>query len=394
MLQIERQDLGKSTLKITVKIPSDLMRGYFSRTYNALAPQVEVKGFRKGMAPKALTISAIGENRLAQEIIDIALQETYIAALKQENITPISAPKVNIKMLKDLMVDSAELEYEAEIAIMPEVKLGDYKKIKTKKPEKIDVKKEEIEQVLSHLQRQHADFREIDRATIKGDRVEIDFVGTERGVILENLSSKNYPIIIGSGVIVPEFEENLVGLKKGDEKEFDLMMGQGGANSEKKKVHFKVNVLDTKEVILPDLDDMFAQKFQKPTIAELMLAVSEDVSKQKELAQKQSREAEAIEALAKMAKVEIPEILIDQETHRMIDELKSRSQMMNMPFEQYLAQLKKTEEDLHKDFHEQAEKTVRIGLALGEVAKKEKMDIKDKEVGKKVVEKLLEYAQK
>lgn len=393
MLEITRQDLGKATVKLDIKISSDLMKDFFTRAYNTLAPSVEVKGFRKGNAPQKLTIAAIGENRLAQEIIDLALQETYLEALKKENLNPIASPKINIKMLKDLTTDTAELQYEAEIAVMPEVKVGDYQKIKIKSKKNPDFKvaEAEIEKVLSHLQRQNAEFKDINRATKQGDRVEIDFTGTERGVILENLSSKNYPIIIGSGVIVPEFEENLVGLNKGGEKEFDLEMGP---ENDKKKVHFKVNVLDTKEVILPELNDSFSQKFQKNTLAELKKAISEDIQKQKEIVHHQTQEGEVIDELIKITKAAIPDVLVEQEIHRMIEDLKNRAQMINIPFEQYLVQLKKTEEDLHKDFHDQAEKTVKVGLALGEIAKAEKLDIKDPEVGKKVIAKLLEYALK
>lgn len=392
MLEIKKENLAKSKIKLTIKIPSELMRGYFAKIYNQMASTVEVKGFRKGHAPRPMTISAIGENKLSQEIINLALTETYGTALKQENIVPIAPPRINVKMLKDLTVDTAELEYEAEVDLLPEVKIGDYKKLKLKtQNEKQEVKPEEVEQVLSHLQRQHATFAEKEGAAEVGDRLEMDFEGTERGVVLENLTSKNYPVILGSKVLIPEFEEKIVGLKKGDEKEFDAKVGP---DKDKKTIHFKVKILDVQKVNLPALDNELAKKFGKNTIKELEKAVGEDILKQKEAQEKRDQENQVVEQLLKISSLDVPESLVEQETHRMIDELKNRIGMMNMPFEQYLAQIKKTESDLHTDFKEQAEKTVKIGLILGEIAKLEKMDLKDEQVGRKVMEKLLSWAQK
>lgn len=389
MLNIKRENLSGCRIKLTVNIPSELMRGYFATVYNKLAAGVEVKGFRKGKAPKNLTISAIGENRLVSEIIDLALQETYGQALKQEKVIPVAAPKVNIKKMADITADTAELEYEAEVDLLPEVKVGDYKKIKIKrqKDKEIKVSQDEIEQVFSHLQRQHASFNDITREVKEGDRVIIDFEGKERGVVLENLSSKNYPVILGSKALIPEFEKKVEGMKKGEEQDFKLKIKD-------KEIDFHVKMLNTQEVILPKKDDELAKKFGKNTISELTKAIEEDVLKQKELQEKQNQENQLVEELLKIVKVEIPESLIDQESNRMVDQLKQRTEMAQIPFEKYLEQIKKTEEELKKDFRPQAEKTVKVGLTLGEIGKLEKIDLSKEDAGKKVMEKLLSIAQK
>lgn len=391
MIEVKRENLSKSKVKLTVKVPSELMKTYFEKVYADLSPNVEVKGFRKGHAPKPLTISAIGENKFSQEIINLSLNETYGAALKQENILPIAPPQINIKMLKDLMNENAELEYEAEVELLPEVVIGDYKKIKIKKAAEVKVEKSEIDQVLKHLQQQHASFEDKDGKAEDGDRIEMDFEGTERGVVLDNLSSKNYPAILGSKVLIPEFEKEVIGLKKGDEKEFDCELGK---EKNKKKVHFKVNILGVQKVDSPELNDEFAGKFQQETLAKLTKAIEQDIIDQKKIAARREQEGEVAEALLKLSKLEVPEVLIEQETHRMIDEMRSRTEMMGLPFEQYLIQLKKTEADMHKEFHEQAEKTVKVGLIMGEIAKAEKLDLKAADAGKQVMEKLLSYAQK
>lgn len=392
-MEIKKEVLPKSKVKLTIKLAPAEMRTYFSRVYNRLSPQIEVKGFRPGQAPKSMVISAIGENRLQSEIVDEALKESYVQTLKKENLIPVAPPRVNLKMMKDLLADTAELEYEAEIDLLPEVKIGEYKKIKIKhKKEKAEANKDEINQVLSHLGRGQAQFKDIDRPLKSGDRAEINFEAFDKGVKIENLSSKNYPVILGSKVLIPEFEEKIVGLKKGDKKEFKLKLSPS-AKEEKKELNFKVEILLTQEVILPKFDDEFAKKYQKKTMAELKKAVSEDIIKQKENEEKKKVENEMLEQLLKITKVEVPESLIEQEVERQVNEIRSRvSTMGGLTFEQYLSNLKKTEQEFKEGLKPQAEKTIKIGLALGEIIKKEGMDSKDKEAGHKALDILIANA--
>ena len=401
------EKLPKSKVKLTVEVPQEMIRIYFTRVYNKMAPLAEVKGFRPGKAPRHLTISAIGENKLTSEILNMALSETYGEAIKKEDILPIASPKINIKKIADLTTDNAQLEYEAEIDVLPEAKIGDYKKLRIVNPQiytkneelRIKVTKDEIDQILSHLRRQHATFKEVDRPAKLGDRIEMDFEGSERGVVLENLTSKNYPVILGSKSLIPEFEKKLVGMKKSGEKEFDVELGPAKSDDSgagKKLVHFKVKMHQVQEVILPALDDELAKKFQQKNLDNLKKTIEADIIKQKEITKKQKQEQELVEELLKISEVEVPESLIEQEVNRMIEQLKSRAQTAGIPFEKYLENLKKTEDEFKKDLAPQAEKTVKIGLIIGEIAKKEektwKIDLKEQDAGKKVMEKLLDLA--
>ncbi|KKQ17962.1 MAG: Trigger factor [Berkelbacteria bacterium GW2011_GWA1_36_9] len=394
-MEIKKENLEKSKIKLTIKVSSPEMRGFFSLAYNKLAPSVEVKGFRKGAAPRALTISAIGENRLNSEILDLALKETYSTALKKENILPVAQPKVNIKVLKDLTVDTAELEYELEVDVLPEVKIGDYKKIKIKeKPDKeIKVTDEEVDQVLSHLLRQKATFTDIDSPLKIGDRAEINFSGFEKGVQIENLSSQHYPVILGSGTIIPDFEKKLTGLKKGDKKEFMVELADPkDPKNLKKPIDFKVEILETQEVILPKLDDAFAKDFQKNSLEDLKKAISEDIILQKKEVQRKNLENHVLEELLKITTIEIPESLIEQENDRQINDIRSKVAPMGMTFEKYLENLKKSEAEFRQELIPQSERMIKIGLALGEIVKAEEIDSKDKDAGKIALDKLLKYA--
>lgn len=403
MLKVTKETLPKSKIKLTVSVPPALMQGFFSTVYEKLSKNIEVKGFRPGKAPKNLTIMQIGEGRLNEEILNTALQETYGQALKQEKILPVAPPKINITKMADLTTDNAVLEYVAEVDLMPKVEVGDYKKIKLAKlKEDYKVSSEELDQVLSHLKRQHASFTEISRPAKIDDRMEIDFEGFDKGVRLDNFSSKNYPIILGSKSLLPEFEEKLIGLKKGDGRDFEIEVktkGEVGTDAkvgkaDMKKIKFNVKVLTLQEVQMPKEDDDFAKKFEKNTMDELKKAISEDIVKQKGIAENQKQENELMDELLKISKIEIPDSLVDQELDQMIERMKTQTQTMGMPFEKYLEQIKKSEEELRKDMSAQAEKTVKTGLILGEVGKQEKIDLKDKESVKKIIEKVLSFTNK
>ncbi|MBM2820429.1 MAG: tig, trigger factor, trigger factor [Candidatus Berkelbacteria bacterium] len=396
-MEIKKEVLPKSKVKLVIKVSSAEMRGFFARVYNKLAPQITVKGFRPGMAPKSMTVGAIGESRLQSEIMDLALQETYTQALQKENLIPIAPPKINIKLLKDLTVDTAELEYEAEIDLLPDIKLGDYKKIKISAEGRSssgqEVNNDEIDQVLSHLGRSRAQFKDKTEPAKEGDRVEMNFEGFDKGVQLENFTSKNYPVILGSKTLIPEFEAKLIGLKKGDKKEFkvDVLLPN---EKTKKLIEFKVEILQVQEVILPKMDDSFAKTYQKDTLDDLKKAVKEDIIKQKQTQDQRNLENEILEELLKITQVEISDSLINQEVDRQIHDIGHRLEPMGMTFEKYLESLKKTEEEFRKSLKSQAEKTIKIGLALGEIVKQEKIDSKDKEAGHKALEKLISYATK
>lgn len=393
MLNVKKEKFPKSKVKLTVTLPKEVMVDYFTKVYEKMASNVNIKGFRPGKAPKHLTIMEIGESRINSEIIDMALSDSYGKVLKQEDLVPVGPPKVEIKKMVDLTTDEAVLEYEAEVDVLPEVKLGDYKKIKIKKSEdsKLKITKDELDQVYSHLQRQHAQFKDIERPAKEGDRVEMDFEGTERGVILENLTSKNYPVVLGSKVLIPEFEKEVEGMKVGDEKEFDVEVGK---DKGKKKVHFKVKMNLVQDVILPELNDELAAKFSQKSLEDLKKVVEADVMDQKKLAQKQNKENEVIEQLLKITEIEVPESLVEQESQRMIDQLRSRTESMGLPFDKYLESMGKNEEELVKSMAEQATKTVKVGLTLGEIGKQEKIDLSKEDSGAKVIEKLVEYATK
>ncbi len=390
------EKLPKSRIKLTIEVPASETKKYFDQAYEKLAPTVTLKGFRAGKAPRAMTLEAIGVGRLEQQALDFALPVTYTEALKEAKINPIQTPAIAIKQFgpdKDFI-------YTAEADVMPEIQLGEYKKIKVKDTRKKEVAtKEEIDKIIERLKFQNAQFKDIDRPLKKGDKAEISFEGFEKNVKLDALCGKNQPIIIGSGALIPGFEDKLIGAKKGEKIEFDLDVPNVKDKKLVKKAHFVVKIDNSQEVIMPEVDDKFAKNFGHDKLEKLTDAIGKSIVAEKEAKDKAELENEIFTKLVKVSKVEIPEVLIDDEINRRIASIQAQT---GPGFNKFLEQMKKTVADLRNDLRAESEKTVTIGLLLGQVAREEnlapKTPLKDQkeqmEVTRKTIDKLIEYATK
>jgi trigger factor len=390
------EKLPKSRVKLTIEVPQSDMVKHFEEAYKELAPTVDIKGFRPGFAPKSLTLEAIGFGRYQQAVLDKALPVSYTDAIKENKIYPIHTPAVAIKQFGE----GKDFIFEAEVDIIPQIKLADYKKIKVKDTrKKQEAKKEEIEKILKNLQYKEAKFNPINRAIKKGDWVEIDYEGAVDKVKQENLASKNYPLIVGENTLLAGFEENLIGLKKNDKKEFDLEVPSVQDRKKTKRAHFIVKINEVKETILPELNNEFVKKFGHDTLDKLKTAIEESVIKEKEMKDLQVLENEILNKIVEKSAMEVPESLIDQEINRRISQIQAQT---GPGFESFLQKIKKTMADLRNDLRKDAEKSIKIGLILGEIAKAEnlapKHPVKDQkeqmEITRKTLDKLINYATK
>ena len=387
-MKITRINLPKSRVKLTIEVPSDRTDKYFDDAYKKLAPAVEIKGFRAGQAPRAMTLESIGFGRYSQTAMDIALPETYYEAIQKEKIIPVQPPAVSVKEFSE----GKPLIYEAEVDIVPMIKLCEYNKIKVKyqKP-KLDVKKEELDKIFERLRYQAGIYNNVERAAKNGDRVEIDFEGLVDNVRQDNLTSKNHPLILGEGTLIPGFEKELIGMKKGDEKEFDIDVPHKTERGMKKKAHFKTKMLEVKEVILPELGNDFAKKFGHDDMEKLTKAIEEKLLEEKKINDKQILEKEVLGQVVSKCELEIPESLIEQETMRRISQIQSQ---MGQGFTKYLESIKKSMEDLKKDLRSSAIESAKTGLIIGEIAKSEgflKSNIKDQKAHEEVIRKTVDF---
>ncbi|MDO8513662.1 MAG: trigger factor [bacterium] len=382
--------LPKSRINLTIEIDKSEMEKYFDQAFDELAPSVSVKGFRPGKAPRNIITNQLGEGRIKAEAVDKALTDTYIKGLKEHDMISVGPPKIDIKS------DTDGLVYSAEADVWPEAKVGDYIKLKVKKPAEEPVKEEEIDRLISYLVRQKSELKDIGRPAKNEDWVLIDFEGKVGGVVQENMVSKNHPVILGSKTLIPGFEEKLEGMKGGDEETFDITFPKDYQEKSiaGKKAEFKVKVHQVKEVIKPEVTDIFAKDFGHNSVAELRKAISESLKKEKEVQRKQLTENMVLDKLLTVAKMELPDALVEQDLDRIFHNLEHEAKNYGLTLEQYLLSMKKTQEELRKEWRGQAERNVKIGVALSEVVKREGMDSKDEKVTEKVVEKLVEYMTK
>ncbi len=385
-MKVKLQKLPKSRVKLEIEVPAKDVEKYFEDAYKKLADQVEIQGFRKGKAPKMMVIDKVGQARYNSEALDMAMPQFYVQALHENKIIPISQPAISVEQFGE----TKDLKFIAQVDVLPKVDLGDYRKLKIKyqKP-KIEVKPEEVEKVLKRLQYQAAKYTDSSELAKKGNKIEIEFEGKIKNVKSDKHSSKAFPLILGEGIMMAGFEEKLEGMKKDDEKEFKLKV-KGD------EVNFKVKMLDVKKVDLPVVDDQFVSRFGRKSVLDLKSAIGKGIMQEKEMKDRQELEKKIFDELLKKAKMEIPESLVNQEIARKIQQIQKQA---GPGFNQFLEKSGKTIADLQKDMRPSAERSVQIGLILGEVSKdlglvkqKPKTQEEQKQIVKKTIDKLIEFA--
>jgi len=394
-MKISKENLKKSRVKFTLEVEPKELVGYFRTTYEKLAKDVKIDGFRAGKAPYKMIEGVVGYNRLLGEGLDEAINMSYRLAIGQEKIYPVSTPKVEIKKSPGFSLDETaivdSLVFEIEVDVMPQVELKDFSKAKIKPVEKRKAEDKEVEKILNQLMKQKATFKNRDNKILKGDRVDITYDGYIKNVKIDRMCSKNHPLIIGEGTLIPGFEDQLIGMKKGEKKSFEIKFPKDYHDKEiaGNLAKFEVTLNDAKEVVMPKLDKDFAKQFGHPSIEKLKTEIKKSLEKEIEKEYKDKVETAVLEKMLEYIKTELPEGLIEQEVERIFSAYKNQIEQYGVKFDQYLANSKKTEDELKKDMRKQAEKNVKVGLMLGKIIEQQKIDSKNESAGKKALDYLV-----
>lgn len=392
-IKVEKLKQGKVKLVITLE-PSEMIK-HFNHAFEHIAPTVKLSGFRPGKAPKKLIESTVGISRILSESLDMAINEGYLKALKENKLSPVSSPSIKINEYPNYGETAEEignpLEFEMEVAVFPDVTLGDYSKLKIDKPSKEEVKKEDIDKILDNLQKQKATFTEIDREAKNGDWAEVSFEGSLKGVRIDSMCSKNHPIVLGENSLIPGFEEQIVGMKKGEKKTFKIKFPKDYHAKEYagKEAEFAVEITNLKEVKLPPVDDAFAADFGQKSADELIEAIEKNLALELDKKYQDELEGKVLDKILPLVKTEIADAMIDQEVGRIFTGYQEQLKKMNMDFDTYLKSIKKTAEEIQKEMRPTAEKNIKIGLMLGKIIEELKLDRDNPESGKKAVEYLV-----
>ncbi|MFA6521683.1 MAG: trigger factor [Candidatus Gracilibacteria bacterium] len=360
-MKTEIKKLPKSELLITVELSAEELDAYEIAAAKRISESVEVPGFRKGQAPKAFVIAKVGPDAFFQEVLGVALPRSYFDVIKKDDLKVISRPDIKV-------LSKSPLKYEARVAVLPEIKVNGVDKMKIPQKE-VKVDEKEVNEIIEDMRKYRAEYKPLTREVKKGDRIEIDFQGyDEGGAALDSAKSKNHPLFVGEGTLIPGFEENLVGMKIGDKKKFPLKFPKDFHHEpfRNKNVHFEVEIKKGDEPILPELTPEFVEKImgEKKTIAEFKEALKTDIAAKKKVESKHERENELLEEFLKNSELDVPPVLVEEEVEYMLDDLKHELEHRGINPETYLEKLAKEKKDLKKEYEPEAEKRVKIRLVL------------------------------
>ncbi|OQB06603.1 MAG: Trigger factor [bacterium ADurb.Bin212] len=394
-MKIDREDLKKSKVKLTVELEPKELAEHFRSVYNRLSKGVKVDGFRAGKAPYKMVEGVLGYNKLLSEGLDEALNMSYQIAVGKEKLFPVSPPSVSIKKTPGFALDETDildkLIFEIEVDVMPEVKLKDYSKAKVTVPKKRKAEDEEVQKILDQLMKQKATFKDRVGEIKDGDRIDISYEGYIKHVKIDKMCSKNHPLILGENTLIPGFEKNLVGMEKGQNKEFKIVFPKDYHDKEVagKEAKFVVTLNDAKEVVLPKLDKSFSEQFGHDSVDKLKTEIKKSLEIEVDKEYKEKLESLVLEKMVGYIETELPDGLVDQEVDRILDGYREQIEKYNIKFEQYLQNSKKDIDSLRQEMRGQAEKNVKVGLLLGKIIEEQKIDHKSKEAGKKALEYLV-----
>lgn len=365
---------------LTVEVDAETVDKSLDKAFKKVVKQINVPGFRKGKIPRPLFEKRFGVESLYQDALDMIVPGEYEKAIEETGIEPVDTPNIDVEQMEK----GKPLIFKATVTVKPEVKLGEYKGLEVEKPD-TEVTDEDVEEEMKKLQERLAELviKEDGEAEM-GDTVVIDFEGFVDGEAFEGGSAENYSLELGSGNFIPGFEEQLVGVKTGDEKEIEVTFPEEYHASELagKKAVFKVKVHEIKTKHLPELDDEFAQDAddEVETLDALKEKIKKDLKESKEHAAKHAVEDAVVEKAAENAEMDIPEAMINTELNRMLQEFEQNLSAQGLNLELYYQFSGQNEEALRNQMKEDAEKRVRFNLTLEAIANAEKLEVSDEEV--------------
>jgi len=392
-MKIDITKLPKSEIQLKIEVPPDEWHEFIDEAAKELSQDLKIEGFRPGHAPAKMVEEKIGAEKFLEHAAEHCVRKCYVRAILDNNIEAIGRPEISVLKI----AKGNPFEFKVRVAVMPEVKLPDYRKIAAdlkKDKKEVSVSEEEIKKAIDWLLKSRAKYITVPRACKIGDRIEIDFEGKCEGQNLPELTSKNHPAILGRGYFMPEFEESILGMKEKEEKEFKITFPKdfSAKNLAGKNVDFKAKMNLVQEAQLPEFNDEFAKGVGNfKDTSELKTSIKDGLLIEKKEQEKERWRGALIEKIADSSSMEIPEVLIGGETQRILDDLKAKVAQIGLEYEKYLEKFNKTEADLIKEFKEKAQKNVKNFLVLQEIAKQEKIEIADEELNQEVSKALAHF---
>jgi len=378
-VKISIKKLPKSKLELKIEVPVEEFDKFYQRAIFLLGKDIKLTGFRKGKIPSEILEKEIGKEKILEKATEEAIREIYLKAVFENKIEVLGKPKIEILKL----APKNPFEFKIVVYVFPEIKLPDYKKIASEKERKeISVSEEEIKETLSFLQRSRAKFTPKDLPAEKGDFIEIEYASPQ----IEGGRKIKDRFFLGKGGFLAGFEEKLEGMKKDEERNFSLKIPENHFQKSLagKEISFKVKIISVQKVEIPELTDEFIKSLGKfKDLPDLKKSIFEGIQAEKKKTELERIRNEILTEIIENSEFEMPEILIEQEKNRYLEELKIRiPKIFKIDFQQYLSQIKKTEEELKNSYQKTAEREIKKALILKEIKKKEKVIASEDEVSK------------
>ena len=367
--------------EIIKEISGKIWEEALTKSFNENVKDAKIDGFRKGKCPRDIYEKKYGIESLYSKAVDYVLPTVYSEILKENNLEPVVEPSIDVEEIsKDRVV------FKFIVITRPTVNVKKYKGLKVKK-EKVVVTKEEINNEIDRLRNQFAEIEIKDDKIENGDTAIIDFEGFKDDVAFEGGKGENYPLEIGSHTFIPGFEEQLVGLKTGDDKDVKVTFPEDYPSEELKgkEVVFKVKIHEVKTRVLPELNEDFFNDLGVENVnseKELEEYASSLIKNRKELELENKLIDEILEKVSKETEIELPEELVHEEVHRMMDSYNQKLQMQGLSLEQYMQFTNKTMEDLENELKDEASKNITYRYMLEHIAEKENLEISEEEIKK------------
>lgn len=372
--------------KIVIRIEGESWKKALDKAYEKLSKKAKIDGFRPGKAPKNVFLKKYGVESLFNDAKQYCIKEAYTKLLEEnKDLEIVAQPMIDIKT-----IDESFIEYEFNVTLKPEVKLGKYKKLNSKK-EEVNVTKEEIEEAIERTRERYKENIVKEGTVENGDIAIIDYEGFNDGVPFEGGKAENYSLIIGSNTFIPGFEEQLIGMKAGEEKDINVVFPEDyhAEGLKGKPVVFKVKVNEIKEVKLPELDKEFFEDLGMEGIdskEDLEKQVEENIKAQKEMDAENKYIDELLEEIRNNTEIDIPDNMVYEEAHRMVHQFEQQMSMQGISLDYFYKITQSTEEDLINQYKDEALKRVKNRLIIDEIIKVEKIEVTDEEISAKVEE--------
>jgi len=382
-MQIKTEKKENSQITFEIQIPKDTVNQLFSKAFKKIVKDVQIPGFRKGKIPRKIFEQRYGKDSIKEEAVKQLYTILYDKILKEEKITPLTYPRMEVVKL----LEEEEGIVKMEVAIKPQVKLGNYKGVKVKSA-KVKVEEKEVEEQLERLQKANAEYPPLleNRPTREGDWLSLEMRPAVQAPFPLQKNAENLWYKLGSDQLPPSFHRELLGAKIGDEKLIETIIPPDHPQKEiaGRKISLNVKVKEIRKEKLPELNDDFARKLNFESMQSLKDGIRKELKNIKEKKERERIEAEIVEKVVKNSTVEIPPLLIEEGVEEKIRSFKEELKKKRLDVASYLKQQNMSEEELNKLFKKQVEIELKTLFVLDKIAQEEKIEVTEEEIDKRL----------